>query len=198
MYEPLLLYSGFAPFTGSLVEASAYFRGGQCDKDWLEDERERLFDALDAEMPPLPDPSPPPPLDLLAVHPLANYGSRAGDLQATDYDPWEPEQSELPTQTSSSPPPPPPAPAPAPAVDALSLGEAAHHALIAPFPLNAPTDGPRIMARLDPETYEPYYYAEDDIERQAARRLELLDTTVSNPGWMREQHDPLAQLTYGF
>ena len=103
MYEPLLLYSGFAPFTGSLVEASAYFRGGQCDKDWLEDERERLFDALDAEMPPLPDPSPPPPLDLLAVHPLANYGSRAGDLQATDYDPWEPEQSELPTQTSSSP-----------------------------------------------------------------------------------------------
>ena len=51
------------------------------------------------------------------------------------------------------------------------------------------------MARLDPETYEPYYYAEDDIERQAARRLELLDTTVSNPGWMREQHDPLAQLT---
>ena len=195
MYEPLLLYSGFAPFTGSLVEASAYFRGGQCDKDWLEDERERLFDALDAEMPPLPDPSPPPPLDLLAVHPLANYGSRAGDLQATDYDPWEPEQSELPTQTSSPPPPPPPAPAPAPAVDALSLGEAAHHALIAPFPLNAPTDGPRIMARLDPETYEPYYYAEDDIERQAARRLELLDTTVSNPGWMREQHDPLAQLT---
>ena len=113
MYEPLLLYSGFAPFTDSLVEASAYFRGGQCDKDWLEDERERLFDALDAEMPPLPDPSPPPPLDLLAVHPLANYGSRAGDLQATDYDPWEPEQSELPTQTSSPPPPPPPAPAPA-------------------------------------------------------------------------------------
>ena len=46
MYEPLLLYSGFAPFTGSLVEASAYFRGGQCDKDWLEDERERLHAAI--------------------------------------------------------------------------------------------------------------------------------------------------------
>ena len=42
------------------------------------------------------------------------------------------------------------------------------------------------MARLDPETYEPYYYAENDVERQVARRHEMLDTTVSNPGWMDE------------
>lgn len=40
------------------------------------------------------------------------------------------------------------------------------------------------MARLDPETYQPYHYAENDLERH-----EMLDTTVSNPGWMREMHD---------
>ena len=66
----------------------------------------------------------------------------------------------------------------------LSIGEAAHHALIAPLALSSPTNGPRLMARLDPETYQPYYYFENDVERQAARRYGVLDTTVSNPSWM--------------
>eukprot|EP00315_Gephyrocapsa_oceanica_P041078 CAMPEP_0185478710 /NCGR_PEP_ID=MMETSP1366-20130426/4971_1 /TAXON_ID=38817 /ORGANISM="Gephyrocapsa oceanica, Strain RCC1303" /LENGTH=359 /DNA_ID=CAMNT_0028086017 /DNA_START=36 /DNA_END=1111 /DNA_ORIENTATION=- len=50
----------------------------------------------------------------------------------------------------------------------------------------------RVMAMRERDELE-YFWVE--VRPQAARRLELLDTTVSNPGWMREQHDPLAQRT---
>ena len=58
---------------------------------------------------------------------------------------------------------------------------------IAPYPLHAPADGgPRLMTACDPETEQPYYYYEGDTAREIARRREELDTTVSNPDWVRE------------
>ena len=42
------------------------------------------------------------------------------------------------------------------------------------------------MTACDPETEQPYYYYEGDTAREIARRREELDTTVSNPDWVRE------------
>ena len=51
------------------------------------------------------------------------------------------------------------------------------------------------MMAADPETYEPYYYDDDDFERNAAIAVGMLDTSVSNPSWFRpsaDSHDAVA------
>merc|ERR1712187_270197 len=78
----------------------------------------------------------------------------------------------------------------------MAPGEAAHHVRLAPYALHSPDDGgARLMTAFGPETEQPYYFYEGDTAREIARRHGELDTTVSNPEWVREPQlecsDPL-------
>ena len=46
------------------------------------------------------------------------------------------------------------------------------------------------MVAYDQETEQPHYYCEGDTAREIARRRQELDTSVSNPEWLREQDVP--------